>query len=1169
MSNEQIVRSLLQRVRRRWRALVSLRAGAAAGLGASLVMLAWLAADWLLAPAGTPLVLLAAVSIVSAAGLAVWLLRPVRENPTDRQVARYVEERCAEFEDRLVSMADLLDREPTGFQDLVLAQTARCAGSLQADDIVPSADLRAGAWKLAGAATLLLIVAALAIVPVGRAVRTASMLLNPERLEFEIVPGDARVVAGEPLRIIARLRGTAALTDRDEAVLIVRANGEDRQFSMQEAEAGFTHEIPAVDADFTYRVAIGHAISREYEVTALRPPRVTRIDVHYRYPGFTGLPPREEEDGGDIYAPAGTAIRLRVQTDKPVASGAMVLGEGDPLSFTPQEPDLLEADFTVAQDGSYRVALVDPDGLRNAGDTEYFIRVMDDRPPDVRIVRPGGDREVTPLQEVLIEARADDDYGIERLEIVYSVRGTEERVVSLPGPPDATTRTGSHVLYLEDLDVQPGDFVTYYARARDVGRGKRSTESRSDIFFLEVKPFEAEFVSAQSSAMMGGGGDQAVDDLANAQKEIIIATWKVERRAMGGRSEQDIRAIARAQGELKARAQEVASRLAGPATPPRRRSREPRPEVAQVAEAESPMRLAVEAMGQAQTALEATRTSDALPHEMEALNQLLKAQAEIRRWQVNRQQASAGGGAQGRPRQDLSSLFDRELQRQQQTHYETPSSSQPQDEATPESEALKKVRELAKRQDHLSREQRELAKRQAELSTEELKRQLERLTREQSELRREAEELAKQMARQQSRQSASAGTEGEAGESQGSRGERMRDISEEMRGAASDLRREDVDQASSRGERALEKLRGLEQQLRGAQPDERRRALGELQMEAQMLAEAQQRAAAEAKRVDAGEGSTDALRRMAGEKERLADRVEQLERGIRQLAAGADDTQRPPLAEASRELEQQAVGRRMRETASRMRAAADPQREQRDGPTVPRLAESEQQIARSLETVVRRLGAAGGDRDRESGQLSDQLARMQELRDRLGEIERRLDQLARSGEKQAGGEPGSGTDSQSDGQLQEQQPAQGGRESGQQAFGDGQSAGSDGRSGGEGGELARLRAEYDRELREAERLMREMQGSGVGGGYLPTPETHQYTASAPGTEAFKQDFSRWDVLRRGVNDSLDRLEATVAAKLYEQALQDRLAAGDDQRMPEEYRKLVEQYYRSLARKDDR
>ena len=62
-------------------------------------------------------------------------------------------------------------------------------------------------------------------------------------------------------------------------------------------------------------------------------------------------------------------------------------------------------------------------------DTEYFIRLMTDRPPDVRILRPGGDAQITPLEEVAIEARADDDHGIDRFDLVYFVAGREPKVV--------------------------------------------------------------------------------------------------------------------------------------------------------------------------------------------------------------------------------------------------------------------------------------------------------------------------------------------------------------------------------------------------------------------------------------------------------------------------------------------------------------------------------------------------------------------------------------------------------------------------------------------------------------------------------------------------------------------------------------------------------------------
>ena len=73
-------------------------------------------------------------------------------------------------------------------------------------------------------------------------------------------------------------------------------------------------------------------------------------------------------------------------------------------------------------------------------------------------------------------------------------------------------------------------------------------------------PFSEEFVLAQSQALNGVSGDQ-IEALIAAQKEIIAATWSVERRAASGagKSAADITAIAAAQAELKARVDQMAS----------------------------------------------------------------------------------------------------------------------------------------------------------------------------------------------------------------------------------------------------------------------------------------------------------------------------------------------------------------------------------------------------------------------------------------------------------------------------------------------------------------------------------------------------------------------------------------------------------------------------------
>src|SRR6185295_8756516 len=105
-------------------------------------------------------------------------------------------------------------------------------------------------------------------------------------------------------------------------------------------------------------------------------------------------------------------------------------------------------------------------------------------------------------------------------------------------------------------------------------------------------------------------------------------------RDTGKRSQEDIRSVASAQAELKKRAETAAAQI-------RRAGADPaRPRIGRGGAApDDPMNKAVEAMGRAQRQLEALRTDGALPNEMTALNELMRAQADVRRREVQRQQA--------------------------------------------------------------------------------------------------------------------------------------------------------------------------------------------------------------------------------------------------------------------------------------------------------------------------------------------------------------------------------------------------------------------------------------------------------------------------------------------------------------------------------------------------
>ena len=201
-------------------------------------------------------------------------------------------------------------------------------------------------------------------------------------------------------------------------------------------------------------------------------------------------------------------------------------------------------------------------------------------------------------------------------------------------------------------------------------------------------------------------------------------------------------------------------------------------------------------------------------------------------------------------------------------------------------------------------------------------------------------------------------------------------------------------------------------------------------------------------------------------------------------------------------------------------------------------------MAKALEQIAGQLGGgAAGAED-----LSRQLDESRSIRDRLDRLER---QMREADARSAAGRQGAGR-AGSSGAGRNGSPG---------------SAAGAGQSPQPAEDAQRLREEYARELRAARdslaRLERGAPGTGGGGS---SPETHEWSPVDQGTEAFKQDFSKWESLRKDVDSALERYEASVIAAAARRGLQDRLSAGGSDRVPDAYRQVIARYYESLAKK---
>lgn len=481
------------KVRQRWRTKLAMRGLAVAAIIFVLAFFGSIYAigEYHFAPVA---ILTARITLaVLFVGLMIGLvLLPLWKRVSDDQVALYLEEKEPSLRSVLISSLDA-GRATDGVSPALARRTIETAvarvRSIEAGKKVERKSLsRSGATVLAAALAALLVFA-LSPDLMKESARALFMGLRSAEaagaMRVSIQPGDASIPRGADLPISAELVGFAA----QEAVLYVRLEGDAEYERMpmipREDRSGFELRLFNLATPAEYYVEAQGVQSPVYAVEVLDLPYVDRLEMELIFPEYTGMEPQLYEDGGDVYAPEGTRVRIRAVPTMPITGGRITLSEGGEVALSLQPDGSLGGEFTVETPGLYQVEMEATGRRRSAASPEYLIEIMDDAAPRVVFDKPGRDIKVTLTDEVYLEAHATDDFGVQSLELVYSVNGGAEQVVPLYQARPMTEVSAGHTFYLEELDLQAGDFIAYHARTVDVGPLPRKTIS-SDMYFVEV-----------------------------------------------------------------------------------------------------------------------------------------------------------------------------------------------------------------------------------------------------------------------------------------------------------------------------------------------------------------------------------------------------------------------------------------------------------------------------------------------------------------------------------------------------------------------------------------------------------------------------------------------------------------------------------------------------------
>ncbi len=1171
---------------------------------------------------------------------------------TGEQAAQLIEQQFAGLDSRLITAIEQRPDPQTGLYSFLQYDLIRHAvyHSFQAPwhKTVPN-------WRLFSASFAAVSSIVAFIVLITAYGWFARPLLNdPRVLDFNQVasgsqnydllvePGDAEVEVGTSLMVLARFAEHLP----PEAVLEYEPSNstadppEEISIRMRKslADPVFGARIPQILSPLAYRIRYGNLSSETYRVTTFQYPQLIRADAEFVFPSFTRLANKVVQDVRRISAVAGTDLTLKCFLNKPVAHAQFRSREGDVIDLIAgAEPNVYQATLNLQNSMTLQLVLEDVEGRSNKSRAQITINVQQNRAPDLKWVQPGSDLQVSALEEVQTRATAWDDFGLLRVGFAYSIGGQSPQEIVLGRDFEAKQQHAlQYLLSLEELAARPDDLITYHYWAEDLIGEDVVRRTYSDLLFAEVRHFEDIFRQGQAppggqpqqpqeqQSGQAGQNAQQAEQLAELQKQIINATWRVIRSETGAspssRFNEDLQTILESQQAALEQLVGLSEMLTDSSTQ------------ALAHQAGDFMKQAVEQLRRAKSTESVMPLDEALSAEQQAYQGLLRLRAresEVAQMQQNQMQQPPGGQQGSRSQQQLQ-----QLQLQQDTNrYEQERLAQPEQnpEQQEDRQILSRLRELARRQGDLNERIKELQsaldEADGENEREEIRRELKRLQEEQEQILRDSEELQERMNQEQNQQRMS------------EENQQLEEARENIRRANEALQEGELTQAAAEGTRAEREIRELRDEFQQRTSSQFTDEMRNMRDQAQELAHEQQRIGEAMRELERNRRSTSHSLSEPDPRDALAEQlaqqqtqVEQLRESMRETVESAEPYE-PLLAEqlydTYRQSEQdrptqalesaeswlrrgfdddaQYEEQRARESIERMRDGIDQASEQVLGDETEALRRANQELERLAREISDEAAQQGGDRagNQEQDQADDQNQRRGAPGD---EGDREQATSAERGEPTdndettgQGDRDGKSTDRNDDEQPVTEQTA-GGQPS-QPGDSDSESAG---RRSGQDPEGERRDPSAERSgLRRLDDSDQEQQQLGDAGGFgadqrdpIPSsasrpltgdnfldwadrlrdveemvPDSRMRAEATRIREAareFRQELKshsrepNWELVRLRVIQPLVELQTQVADELIRRSAKDQIVPVDRDPVPIQYEEAVRKYYERLG-----
>ena len=510
------IRSKLQSLRSLLRRLIALAGIARVILITVGVAALCLLSDWTFRLSGSWRTTLALAGLAGiAAALWRFLIRPLLVSLPDDQLALLYEREFPELSDSLVSAVQLARAPGAASADMIAAVITHAESA--SEEITPARvprHAKVSRQALAAFAAAAAVVGFCVAAPA--AARTfAARYLDPfgpaewprnTRLTIEVAgsrASEVSVARGEQVAVKVRAvnaRHSPLWTPPRKVWLDYEnpageKNSRPMRRTLTDTYEAYFNDLPE---DLVIRARASDAETESVHIKVVELPHVEETWLSFEYPKYTGRPPdRASRSVSELRAIVGTKVRVQIKVNCNLPPDGATI-RIDPAGTVPMRRangnggSTYESEFVLATGMKwFRIQLVDTSGIRNRNPRTFQLTVVDDKPPVVKLVKPGGPTRCTPHAVLPLEATVKDDLGVRSAWLRFALGSKEppkQRPLDLPSDKTPVSTRWD----LSALRLKVGQTISYRVEAddfRDIfpdGSKRTRQVGRSDEHFIRI-----------------------------------------------------------------------------------------------------------------------------------------------------------------------------------------------------------------------------------------------------------------------------------------------------------------------------------------------------------------------------------------------------------------------------------------------------------------------------------------------------------------------------------------------------------------------------------------------------------------------------------------------------------------------------------------------------------